>query len=83
MALAAIDVQSLTKTYRGNVKALDGITFSVAAGTIYALLGPMAPGNHKMAGRHHAAESVSAARCACRRESKAPSTSPCYRCSTL
>jgi len=50
MALAAIDVQSLTKTYRGNVKALDGITFSVAAGTIYALLGPNGAGKSQDGG---------------------------------
>lgn len=36
----AIEVNGLTKTYRGNIRALNGLTFSVPSGSIYALLGP-------------------------------------------
>jgi ABC-2 type transport system ATP-binding protein len=34
----------LTKTYPGNVKALDGLSFSVEPGTIFGLLGPNGAG---------------------------------------
>jgi ABC-2 type transport system ATP-binding protein len=40
----AIDVQALVKTYPNNVRALDGLTFGVAAGTIFGLLGPNGAG---------------------------------------
>ena len=36
----AIEAEDLVKTYPGNVRALDGLTFSVPAGTIFGLLGP-------------------------------------------
>jgi ABC-2 type transport system ATP-binding protein len=40
----AIDAQELTKTYRGGTRALDGLTFQVAPGTVFALLGPNGAG---------------------------------------
>jgi ABC-2 type transport system ATP-binding protein len=40
----AIEVENLTKTYKGRVRALDGLTFSVEAGTVFALLGPNGAG---------------------------------------
>ena len=40
----AIEVRNLKKTYRNNVRALDGLNLSVAAGTIFALLGPNGAG---------------------------------------
>jgi ABC-2 type transport system ATP-binding protein len=40
----AIEAAELTKTYRGGVRALDGLTFDVDAGTIFALLGPNGAG---------------------------------------
>jgi ABC-2 type transport system ATP-binding protein len=40
---AAIEVQDLTKRY-GAVRVLDGISFSVPAGSVFALLGPNAAG---------------------------------------
>ncbi len=40
----AIEVRDLKKTYRNNVRALDGLNLSVAAGTIFALLGPNGAG---------------------------------------
>jgi ABC-2 type transport system ATP-binding protein len=40
----AIEAAGLTKTYRGGVRALDGVSFTVAAGTIYGLLGPNGAG---------------------------------------
>ena len=40
----AIEAQGLIKTYPGNVRALDGVTFSVAPGTIFGLLGPNGAG---------------------------------------
>jgi ABC-2 type transport system ATP-binding protein len=40
----AIQVNSISKTYPGGVKALDGLTFSVLAGTVFALLGPNGAG---------------------------------------
>src|SRR5690606_9328903 len=36
--------RGLTKRYRGGVLALDGLSFSVARGTIFALLGPNGAG---------------------------------------
>jgi ABC-2 type transport system ATP-binding protein len=40
----AIDAVGLTKTYKGGVRALDGLTFSVEAGTVFGLLGPNGAG---------------------------------------
>jgi ABC-2 type transport system ATP-binding protein len=40
----AIDVQALVKTYPNNVRALDGLTFGVRAGTVFGLLGPNGAG---------------------------------------
>src|SRR5262245_47942374 len=36
----AIEASNLEKTYKGGVRALDGLSFSVETGTIFALLGP-------------------------------------------
>jgi ABC-2 type transport system ATP-binding protein len=41
---ADIAVRDLTKTYRGGVKALRGVTFDVAPGTVFGLLGPNGAG---------------------------------------
>src|SRR5262245_5223940 len=40
----AIEAQALVKTYPKNVRALDGLTFLVPAGTIFGLLGPNGAG---------------------------------------
>jgi len=40
----AIEAQALVKTYPNNVRALDGISFLVPAGTIFGLLGPNGAG---------------------------------------
>lgn len=40
----AIEVRDLVKTYRGGVRALDGLSFSVHAGTIFGLVGPNGAG---------------------------------------
>jgi ABC-2 type transport system ATP-binding protein len=40
----AIEASNLTKTYKGGVRALDGLTFEVEAGTIFGLLGPNGAG---------------------------------------
>jgi ABC-2 type transport system ATP-binding protein len=40
----AIDAESLVKTYPGDVRALDGLTFSVPEGTVFGLLGPNGAG---------------------------------------
>ena len=40
----AIEVQALVKTYPKNVRALDGLSFLVPAGTIFGLLGPNGAG---------------------------------------
>src|SRR5579871_2807058 len=40
----AIEARNLVKTYRGGVRALDGLSFRVAAGTIFGLLGPNGAG---------------------------------------
>jgi ABC-2 type transport system ATP-binding protein len=40
----AIEVRELSKTYRNNVKALDGLNLAVASGSIFALLGPNGAG---------------------------------------
>jgi ABC-2 type transport system ATP-binding protein len=39
-----IEARALTKTYPGDVRALDGLTFEVADGTIFGLLGPNGAG---------------------------------------
>jgi len=41
---AAIEAEGLVKTYPGDVRALNGVSFSVAAGTIFGLLGPNGAG---------------------------------------
>ena len=41
---AAIDARDLTKTYPKEVRALDGLGFSVEAGTVFGLLGPNGAG---------------------------------------
>src|SRR5487761_599199 len=40
----AIQVENLTKTFNGEVRALDGVSFSVDAGTVFGLLGPNGSG---------------------------------------
>jgi ABC-2 type transport system ATP-binding protein len=40
----AIKVENLTKTYKGGVKALQGVSFNVAQGEIFGLLGPNGAG---------------------------------------
>jgi ABC-2 type transport system ATP-binding protein len=40
---AAIQARDLTKTYK-DVRALDGLSFSVEAGTVFGLLGPNGAG---------------------------------------
>src|SRR5579883_284194 len=40
----AIEARGLIKTYPGGVRALDGLSFAVEAGTIFALLGPNGAG---------------------------------------
>ncbi|HQR32563.1 MAG TPA: ATP-binding cassette domain-containing protein [Blastocatellia bacterium] len=40
----AIEAHELVKTYGGKVRALDGLSFSVEAGSIFALLGPNGAG---------------------------------------
>jgi ABC-2 type transport system ATP-binding protein len=42
--LHAIEASNLEKTYKGGVRALDGLSFEVEAGTIFALLGPNGAG---------------------------------------
>ena len=41
---AAIEAHDLTKTYGKEVRALDGLSFAVAAGTVFGLLGPNGAG---------------------------------------
>jgi ABC-2 type transport system ATP-binding protein len=41
---AAIEARGLTKTYGKDVRALDGLGFSVEAGTVFGLLGPNGAG---------------------------------------
>jgi ABC-2 type transport system ATP-binding protein len=41
---AAIEARVLTKTYPKDVRALDGLGFSVEAGTVFGLLGPNGAG---------------------------------------
>jgi ABC-2 type transport system ATP-binding protein len=41
---AAIEAEGLIKTYPGDVRALNGVSFSVSAGTIFGLLGPNGAG---------------------------------------
>jgi ABC-2 type transport system ATP-binding protein len=40
----AIEASNLSKTYKGGVRALDGLGFEVEAGTIFGLLGPNGAG---------------------------------------
>jgi ABC-2 type transport system ATP-binding protein len=40
----AIEVRNLRKTYRGSVKALDGLNLTVDSGSVFALLGPNGAG---------------------------------------
>jgi ABC-2 type transport system ATP-binding protein len=42
--MKAIEASNLRKTYRGGVRALDGLGFEVEAGTIFGLLGPNGAG---------------------------------------
>ncbi|HTV56319.1 MAG TPA: ATP-binding cassette domain-containing protein [Terriglobia bacterium] len=41
---SAIEVHNLVKTYAGGVRALDGLSFAVEAGTVFGLLGPNGAG---------------------------------------
>jgi ABC-2 type transport system ATP-binding protein len=40
----AVQAEEVRKSYKGEVRALDGLTFSVAAGSVFALLGPNGAG---------------------------------------
>ena len=42
--MKAIEASNLTKTYKGDVRALDGLSVEVEAGTIFGLLGPNGAG---------------------------------------
>ena len=42
--MKAIEAWNLRKTYKGGVRALDGLSFEVEAGTIFGLLGPNGAG---------------------------------------
>jgi ABC-2 type transport system ATP-binding protein len=42
--MKAIEASQLAKTYRGGVRALDGLSFTVEAGTVFGLLGPNGAG---------------------------------------
>jgi ABC-2 type transport system ATP-binding protein len=42
--MAAIEADQLVKTYPGDVRALDGLTFSVPENTVFGLLGPNGAG---------------------------------------
>ena len=44
VATAVVEARDLSKTYKGDVRALDGLSFSVDAGSIFALLGPNGAG---------------------------------------
>lgn len=44
MSTTAIEARELVKTYGGKVRALDGLSFNVEAGTIFGLLGPNGAG---------------------------------------
>jgi len=44
MTDTAIEAQGLVKTYPKGVRALDGVTFDVAAGTVFGLVGPNGAG---------------------------------------
>ena len=41
---AVVEAHGLRKTYKQDVRALDGLSFSVAAGSVFALLGPNGAG---------------------------------------
>jgi len=41
---AIVQAEGLRKTYKPDVRALDGLSFSVPAGTVFALLGPNGAG---------------------------------------
>src|SRR6266516_4338755 len=43
-SVKAIEASNLRKTYPGGVRALDGLSFAVEAGTIFGLLGPNGAG---------------------------------------
>jgi len=43
-AAAMVAAEDLRKTYKGGVRALDGLSFSVGAGSVFALLGPNGAG---------------------------------------
>jgi ABC-2 type transport system ATP-binding protein len=43
-ATGAVEAAELRKTFKGGVRALDGLSFSVAAGSVFALLGPNGAG---------------------------------------
>jgi ABC-2 type transport system ATP-binding protein len=40
----AIEARDLVKTYKGSIRALDGVSFSVESGTVFGLLGPNGAG---------------------------------------
>ena len=42
-AALAIEAADLVKTYPKGIRALDGLSFSVAAGSVFGLLGPNGP----------------------------------------
>ena len=39
-----MEAEGLRKTYKSDVRALDGLSFSVAEGSVFALLGPNGAG---------------------------------------
>ena len=49
---AAIEARGLTKTYPKGVRALDGLGFSVEAGTVFGLLGRRRQVDHRQDPHH-------------------------------
>ena len=47
---AVVQAEGLQKTYKGDVRALDGLSFRAAAGSIFALLGPNGPARRPPSG---------------------------------
>ena len=79
----AIEARDLVKTYRGGIRALDGVSLAAAPGTVFGLLGPNGAGKWTDRGKPARKSVILCTEVAsyrvCRKSFKAAASNSCRR----